>query len=87
MSAPSDPTTVEVNMAQNGAQPSEPGVLARLSTTITVEEGPASYITLWRESSWPNTQPVAITLRPQAEAALLAFLLARRGVTLSPSGG
>lgn len=62
----------------------EPGVLARLSSTITVEEGPVGTIQLWRESAAPNTPDVSITLRPEVEDALLAFLLARKGITLQP---
>lgn len=65
-------------MAQNPAQAPEPGVLARLSSTITVEEGPLGHLQLWREAGLPNQADVAITLRPEAEAALLAFLLARQ---------
>lgn len=53
-----------------------PAVLARLSSTITVEDGPCGYLQLVRETAIGLDQ--IITLRPEAEAKLLDFLLARR---------
>lgn len=53
-----------------------PAVLARLSSTITVEDGPCGYIQLVRETAIGLDQ--TITLRPEAEEALLAFLTARK---------
>lgn len=59
------------------------GVIAVLSSTTTVENcGHSGMITLVRTSS-PNRPDVRITLPSSAEAALLALLLARRGVTLA----
>lgn len=68
------------NAPQEAAQPQEPGVLARLSSTITVEESPHG-LQVVREHYQGDR---IITLRPEAEDALLALLLARKGVRLVP---
>ena len=62
--------------------PAEHQPLARLSSTITVENGPAGYIQLVREH---YRNDAIISLRPEAEDALLAFLLARKGIALQPA--
>jgi hypothetical protein len=56
--------------------------LARLSSTVTVEDGGNDKIVLVRQNV-VNGADTLITLRPEAEAALLALLLKRKGVTLS----
>lgn len=56
--------------------------LARLSSTVTVEDGGRDRIILVRQNVTNGTETL-ITLRPEAEAALLALLLKRKGVTLS----
>lgn len=61
-------------MPQNPVQGPEEGVLARLSSTITVEDTRHG-IQLWREG---RNSDVCITLRPEAEDKLLELLLQRR---------
>lgn len=60
------------------------GVIAQLTSTITVEQGPAETIALWRSSAHPVNPPAVITLSSEAEEALLHLLLARRGIQASP---
>jgi hypothetical protein len=67
-------------MAQIDVQPQEPNVLARLSSTVTVEESRHG-LQLVREHYRGDR---IITLHSRAEDALLALLLARKGVTLAP---
>lgn len=67
-------------MPQNAEQPQEKGILARLSSTITIEDAWPRGIQIWRESD--GTSFDCITLRPEVEDKLLAFLLARKGITL-----
>jgi len=56
--------------------------LARLSSTVTVEDGGRDRIILVRQNAATGAETL-ITLRPEAEAALLALLLKRKGITLS----
>lgn len=63
----------------------EVGVLARLSSTITVEEVSGNRIALIRQNSRPGGSERIISLTSRAEDALLAFLLARKGITLAGS--
>ena len=74
-------------MAQIDAQPQEPGVLARLSSTVTAKEGTVHAgvpsVRLVRDH---YRSPAIITLTPQAEDRLLALLLARKGITLAGEG-
>lgn len=60
------------------------GVIAQLSSTITVEQARGGLLQLWRSSAHPNAAAVAITLSTQAEEALLHLLLARRGIKATP---
>lgn len=66
------------NVAQEATQAPEPGILARLSSTITVEESQRG-IQIWRESDGGDA---CITLHAEAEDKLLACLLARKGIKL-----
>lgn len=68
------------NVAQEATQPQEPGVLARLSSTITVEDAGYGRIQLWCDGAGSSR---TITLRREAEEKLLALLLARKGITLN----
>jgi hypothetical protein len=68
------------NAPQEAVQAPEEAILARLSSTLTVEE--TTYgIQLVREHYRGDR---IITLIPEAEDKLLALLLARKGVRLAP---
>lgn len=61
-------------------------VTIKLSSTIVVETHPnRPGITLVRESLRGNAPDNIISLRPEVEDALLALLLKRKGVTLTPA--
>lgn len=72
------------NVPQEATQPQEPAILARLTSTITVEDASADRIRLVRNNAYPGNPDHIITLRPEAEDKLLALLLARKGITLQP---
>lgn len=59
----------------------DPEVLARLSSTLTVED--SRYGLRLVRAHYRGD--MIITLRPEVEDALLAFLLARKGITLAPA--
>ena len=68
------------NAPQEAVQAPEEAILARLSSTITVED--AGYgLRLVRET---DTNYSIITLGREAEDKLLALLLARKGIRLAP---
>lgn len=67
-------------MAQIDAQAPELGILARLSSTVTVEDSKFG-LQVWRET---EHSLVGITLHQRAEEALLALLLARRDARVAP---
>lgn len=63
-----------------GTHDLEPGILARLTSTITVEES-AHGIELWSSGRMDEK---CIILKPQAEDKLLELLLALRDARLAP---
>lgn len=64
----------------------ESGTIAQLSATISVENSTVlpGAITLVRTNA--RGEDTLITLRPAAEDALLALLLARKGISLAQAG-